>query len=125
MEMTNFLLSSKTLSKDSKLIIYKMISPFSPHLGEELWATNSRSSDSVFESGWPNYEPGLIIDSTINVAVQVNGKLRGSIEIDKNLDKESVISLSREIDNVKKYIDSGNLVKEIYVPGKIVNFVIK
>ena len=86
---------------------------------------NSSNNDSIFKSGWPSYDPKIVIDNTVNVAIQVNGKLRGSLEVDKNLSKEEVLSMSKDIDNVKKYIDSGNLIKEIYVPGKIVNFVIK
>ena len=102
-----------------------MIAPFAPHLGEELWRSDLNNDNSIFESEWPKYDPEVVIDSTINIAVQVNGKLRGSIEVDKTLNKEVILSMSKNIDNVKKYINSGTLIKEIYVPGKIVNFVIK
>ncbi len=83
------------------------------------------NSNYIFESEWPSHYTKIVIYITVNVAVQVNGKLRGSLEVDKSLDKEKVLSMSKDIDNVRKYIDSGNLIKEIYVPGKIVNFVIK
>ena len=125
MEMSSSVISSKALSKKNKSYIYKMIAPFAPHLGEELWRGDLNNDNSIFESEWPKYDPEVVIDSTINIAVQVNGKLRGSIEVDKGINKEVILSMSKNIDNVKKYIDSGALVKEIYVPGKIVNFVIK
>ncbi|MAX09268.1 MAG: leucine--tRNA ligase [Candidatus Marinimicrobia bacterium] len=125
MEMSSSIISSKALSEKNKSYIYKMIAPFAPHLGEELWRSDLNNDNSIFESEWPKYDPEVVIDSTINIAVQVNGKLRGSIEVDKGINKEVILSMSKNIDNVKKYIDSGALVKEIYVPGKIVNFVIK
>ena len=124
-EMSNFLSSSNTLSKSSKEFISKMISPFAPHLGDEIWRKKLGNKGSVFESGWPEHNPSFIVESTLTIAVQVNGKLRGSLEVDKGADKESIITLSKEIENVRKYIDSGTLIKEIYVPEKIVNFVIK
>ena len=125
MEMSNAVVSSKALSKANKSYIYRMISPFSPHLAEELWRRDLNKKSSIFDSEWPKYNQNFVLDSTVNVAVQVNGRLRGSLQVDKKLDKEKVLFMSKEIDNVKKYIDSGTLIKEIYVPGKIVNFVIK
>ena len=125
MEMSSSIISSKALSEKNKSYIYKMIAPFAPHLGEELWRSDLNNDNSIFESEWPKYDPEVVIDSTANIAVQVNGKLRGSIEVDKSLSKEVILSMSKNIDNVKKYINSGTLIKEIYVPGKIVNFVIK
>ena len=125
MEMSNSLISSNTLSKDSKDIIIKMISPFSPHLGEELWRTVQGREGSVFNAKWPEYDESLAADSEVEIGIQINGKLRGSILIEKNLDKDSVLSMSKNIENVQKYLTEGVLIKEIYVPGKIVNFVIK
>ena len=125
MEMSSSIISSKALSEKNKSYIYKMIAPFAPHLGEELWRSDLNNDNSIFESEWPKYDPEVVIDSTANIAVQVNGKLRGSIEVDKSLSKEVILSMSKNIDNVKKYINSGTLIKEIYVPGKLVNFVIK
>ena len=124
MEMSNTISSSNTLNKDCRNIILKMISPFAPHLGEELWSL-SGNKESVFNSSWPVFNEEFVIDSEIEIGVQVNGKLRGSILIAKDLDKECVLSKAKENDNVRKYVSKENLVKEIYVPGKIINFVVK
>tara|TARA_Y100000590_G_C15173061_1_gene808155 strand:+ start:20 stop:604 length:585 start_codon:yes stop_codon:yes gene_type:complete len=125
MEMANSAISSNTLSKANKQFIIKMIAPFSPHLSEELWSVFLGENSSVFNSDWPNYDVNLVVDDTISIAVQVNGKLRGSLEVSKTSDKDSILKLSKDLENVSKYLSSGNLIKEIYVPGKIVNFVIK
>ena len=124
MEMSNFLISSDTLSKQDKDIIIKIISPFAPHLGEELWSL-SNNKESIFSSSWPAFNEKFITDDEIEIGVQVNGKLRGSILITKDLDKDSVLSIAKENDNVSKYVSKENLIKEIYVPGKIINFVVK
>ena len=102
-----------------------MISPFAPHLGEELWRSVAGNKDSIFNTSWEDYDEALAVDSEIEIGVQINGKLRGSILVSKNENKDSVLSMAKEIENVKKYLNEENLVKEIYVPGKIVNFVIK
>ncbi len=125
MEMSNSLISSDTLSKNDKGIIIKMISPFAPHLGEELWRSVQGNEDSVFNATWEDYDEALTVDSEIEIGVQVNGKLRGSILVSKNENKDMVLSMAKEVENVKKYLNKENLVKEVYVPGKIVNFVIK
>ena len=125
MEMSNSLMSSKTLSKTDKSIINIMISPFAPHLGEEIWHSNLNEGESIFNAKWPNYDNELIVDNNFKIAVQVNGKLRGSLLIPKDSSKDQIFSMSKEIENVSRHLDGGELVKEIYVPGKIVNFVIK
>ena len=125
MEMVNELTSSNTLSKDSKIIINKMISPFLPHLAEEVWSLILGNNDSIFSSRWPQYQLEKIKEDTVKIAIQVNGKLRGAIEVDKGTDKNEVLKASKEIENIKKYLDEGEIIKEIYVENKIINYVIK
>jgi len=125
MEMCNHLTSSNALSEDSKSIIIKMISPFAPHLGEELWSLFGSDKKSVFSSDWPKYNDDIIIDSSINIAVQVNGKLRATIKVPSDATKEVVLKASKNIENVNKHLSGVAILKEIYVPGRIVNFVVK
>ena len=101
----------------------KMLAPFAPHLAEEIWSAVDK--ESIFAQNWPKYDDSKLEMSVKNVIIQVNGKLRGNIEIDENLDKLKVLSLAKEHENVKKFIVDKEIIKEIYVPGKIVNFVIK
>ena len=125
MEMSNSIMSSKALSKTDKSIINIMISPFAPHLAEEIWHSNLNERESIFNAKWPNYDNELIVDNNFKIAVQVNGKLRGSLLIPKDSSKDQIFSMSKKIENVSRHLDGGELAKEIYVPGKIVNFVIK
>ena len=67
----------------------------------------------------------MIVDDSMTIAIQVNGKLRGSIDVPVGMSKEDILQQSKSIENVKKFIDSMTLMKEIYVPNKLVNFVVK
>ena len=124
------ILVNNGLPKDSKLqdewknIFVRILHPFAPHLAEELWE-RIWESDSVFNSVWPKYEEAMTIDDTIKIAVQVLGKVRGTIEINKDEDKDSVLEKARTNEDVVKWLEGKDLVKEIYVPGKIVNLVVK
>ncbi|MBU1019118.1 MAG: leucine--tRNA ligase [Patescibacteria group bacterium] len=124
MELTNQTLKTG-LGKDSKIKIIKLIAPLAPHLAEELWEKLVGDGNSVFNSDWPEYDPDLILEEKITIAVQVNGKLRGTIEIDKDASPEDVIAAAKQIENVKNFTEGKEIVKEIYVPGKLVSLVAK
>ena len=83
------------------------------------------NKNSVFLSKWPKHDPEKIKEDTVKIAIQINGKLRGSIEIDKGTDKVDVLKASKDIENVQKYLDEGEIIKEIYIENKIINYVIK
>ena len=102
----------------------KMISCICPHIGEEIWSILGHNDTIAYES-WPKYDESKTIDSAVTIAVQVNGKLRGTIVIDKSTDKETAIALAKAEPKVAEFISDKTIVKEIYVPGKIVNIVIK
>ncbi len=110
-----------------------ILSPFVPHLAEELWEelTSAHPSptwegvSSIFFARWPEYDEKLVVDDTIEIAVQVLGKVRGTIEIAKDESKDAVLEKARNCEDVKKWIEGKELVKEIYVPGRIVNFVVR
>ena len=123
MEFTNFGLKNG-LDKISKKIAAQLIAPLAPHLAEECWSKLG-GKYSVFDSGWPKYDVKFTVDDTVKIAVQVNGKVRGEIEIGKNTTQEEAIRLARANENVVKYLTQGQVVKEIYVPGRIVGFVVK
>jgi leucyl-tRNA synthetase len=107
-----------------KSIFVRLLHPFAPHLAEEL---NERiwNTQSVFTQVWPEYDESKTIDNTMTIWVQVLGKLRGDIEIAKDEDKDSVLAKAKANPNVAKWLEGKTLVKEIYVPGKIVNLVVK
>ena len=80
---------------------------------------------SIFNSVWPEYDEKMTVDDTIKIAVQVLGKVRWTIEIAKDEDKESVLEKAKNNPDLAKWLEGKELVKEIYVPGKIVNLVVK
>ena len=125
MECINEITSSNTLSKKDKEYIVKMIAPFAPHLSEELWEELGNEESSVFDEDWPKHDDNKIVDNSMIIAIQVNGKLRGSIEVSADASKDSILLEVKEVENVKKFIDGMNILKEIYVPNKLVNLVVK
>ncbi|MCR5000572.1 MAG: leucine--tRNA ligase [Lachnospiraceae bacterium] len=102
----------------------KMFSCICPHMGEEIWQKLSHDATLAYEP-WPSYDEAMCKDDTVEIGVQVNGKVRGTVEIAVDEDKDSALSKAREIDAVGKLMEGKQVVKEIYVPGKIINIVVK
>ena len=125
MELSNTLSQIDKLDEFTIKSFILLLAPIAPHLCEELWSKYFDADVSVFKQQWPQYDSSLIVDDEIQIVVQVNGKLRGNIEIELNQPKDEVLQLAKSLDNVSRFISEGNLIKEIYVPNKIVNFVVK
>ena len=102
-----------------------LLSPFAPHQAEELWQRLGGAHTLAYEA-WPEWNEIYLVSDSITIAIQVNGKLRGDITLPSNLiqDKAHILELAKAEPTVAKYLAEGTLVKEIYVPGKIVNLVI-
>ena len=107
----------------NKDIFIQLLAPLAPHLSEELWSQSHK--DSVFLSHWPTWNDKFLEKPLMNIAVQINGKLRASIEVDKSITKEELLNICHSNNNVAKYVANKSIIKEIYVPNKIVNIVIK
>jgi len=122
--VNNGLPQSEENQAEWKSIYVRLLHPFAPHLAEELNEVIG-NTNSVFTQNWPEFDESKTIDNTITIWVQVLGKLRGDIEIAKDEDKESVLAKAKANENVAKWLEGKTLVKEIYVPGKIVNLVVK
>ncbi len=103
-----------------------LLSPYAPHMAEELWEKLGEKDTLAYEP-WPKYNESLMVDQTKHYAIQINGKVRGEIEVpmDKHKDKDFVLTKAKEEPGVAKYLAQGNLIKEIFVPGRIVNLVVK
>jgi leucyl-tRNA synthetase len=102
----------------------KILSPYAPHIAEELWSRLGYTEGLSYTT-WPEWDPKALEDSAINLAIQVQGKLRGKITIPKGEQKDVVLSLAKAEPNVAKWLDGKTIVKEIYVPGRLVNFVVR
>ena len=102
----------------------KILNPICPHITEELWQMLG-NNDTITYEPWPIFDINKTIEEKYQMVVQVNGKVRGKIEIDTNTSKEEMEKLALEIDNVKKFIDGKEIVKIITIQSKIVNIVVK
>jgi leucyl-tRNA synthetase len=100
-----------------------LIFPFAPHLGSEVY--ERLRGERVSEQPWPVADPALLATDTVTLVVQVNGKLRDRIEAPAAAPKEELLRLARESEKVARHLDGGEIVKEIVVPGKLVNLVVK
>ncbi|MDC3078489.1 leucine--tRNA ligase [SAR86 cluster bacterium] len=105
---------------DSSLL---MLSPITPHITHELW-NKLENGKEILNECWPEFDPNLIEEKNYKMIVQVNGKLRGSLMLDEEKSKEEIIELSKEVENVRKYILDKEISKTIFVEKKLVNFVI-
>ena len=107
-----------------KKTLIQLLAPIAPHLCEELWSALG-GNDSVFDQKWLSYDSELVSDDIITIVIQVNGKVRGKVESSKDSGKEEIFKLARLNKNVEGYISGKSILKEIYVPGRLVNFVVK
>ena len=103
--------------------LIKLLAPISPHICEEAWAMFG-FKDLVSENEWPKFCEDYIAVSTINLPIQVNGKLRGTIDISLDASEEEIMQKALEVNNVKKVIGDKSIRKKIFVKGKIINFVV-
>ncbi len=103
-----------------------LLCPFAPHMAEELWHRLGGSDTLAFEK-WPSWDEKWLVSDSVTIAIQVNGKLRGNIEVptESIQNKNYILEQAKSEPGVVKYLDEGEIVKEIYVPGKIVNLVVK
>ncbi len=113
-----------SITKSDYRVLLHLLNPIAPHITEELNEINNLG-DEFSSSPWPTYDSSKLLESSIEIGVQVNGKLRGTIVVDKDMDREEVLKIAKENDNVYKNIFGKDIVKEIVVPNKIVNIVVK
>jgi leucyl-tRNA synthetase len=130
MELTNELFKIKAAdnyaAKEWQSVLSTLIlllAPFAPHIAEELWQQLG-NDDSVHMQAWPAYDEVYVIEDTMTIAVQVNGKLRGEIKIARHADETSIIDSAKTDERVTAYITGKEIRKSIYVPGRLVNFVV-
>ncbi|MBO4346992.1 MAG: class I tRNA ligase family protein, partial [Lachnospiraceae bacterium] len=102
----------------------KMLSCICPHIGEEIWSELGHDSTIAYEK-WPEFDEAALNEDTIEIGVQVNGKVKGVVELLKNEEKDAALAKAKAVEGVAKAIEGKTVVKEIYVPAKIVNIVVK
>jgi leucyl-tRNA synthetase len=113
-----------SLSKDSYVTFLRLLAPFAPHLTEELWSELG-NTNSIHLAEYPKFDETLVVDETVTIGVQINGKLRGDITITPNANEEEVRKIVENNADLQKYLANIEIIKFIYVPGRIVNVVVK
>lgn len=103
----------------------QMLAPFAPHIANEMYCQLNGDDKRLDDIEWPKYDEQYLVTSTIKIAVQVNGKLRDEVEVSVDADKEAIIEQALAQPNVVRFTDGKEIVKQIYVPGKILNLVVK
>lgn len=112
------------LSLDSYLTFLRMIAPFAPHLAEELWHEQG-NKESIHVTNYPEVDEDLAKDDVVTIGVQINGKLRGTVSLAPNATEEVAKQAVQDNSDLQKYLTAGEIIKFIYVPGRIVNIVLK
>ena len=105
------------------VFILKMLSPISPHICEYLWK-DFFGNEMCIESSWPAYDESLIESEEFELIIQINGKVRGKIKVNKKIEKDAIEDLASKVDNVKSYLENKEIKKVIFVKNKLINFVI-
>lgn len=100
-----------------------LLAPFTPHIAAELWEEMGHKDKDLFEQSWPECDESKLVVDTVEIALQINGKVRENIKIGKDEDKEAVLAKAKEV--LSSRLEGKTIVKEIYVPGRIVNIVVK
>ena len=121
MALINDFYKKNAITKGEFKTLITLLNPVAPHITEELWE-NAGFEGRVYQTAWPAYDEAKTVESSVEIALQINGKIRGTLMIDKDAAKDDVIAKAKE-ELADKL--TGNIVKEIYVPGRIVNIVMK
>ena len=124
MTLLNEIYKEGRISKENLVIFLKLLSPFAPHIVEEIYELIG-GEGFLTVSDWPEYDEAKTIDETIEVGVQVNGKVRGAVSIPADCDKDTAIAAAKANERVASFLEGKRIVKEIFVPGKIINIVVK
>ncbi|MBE6538966.1 MAG: leucine--tRNA ligase, partial [Ruminococcaceae bacterium] len=124
MELVNEINSVGSLTVDELGILVRLLCPFAPHLCEEIWA-NIGGEGFCSLAPWPTYDEAKTVDSSVEIAVQINGKLRATIMLPRDCPKDDAIAAAKSDERVLPLIEGKTIVKEIAVPNKIVNIVVK
>lgn len=124
MIFNNHCSKTKQFSKETAAIFAQLLAPYAPHVGEEIWNLTG-NQESLTYADWPKFDESLAKDDLITMAIQVMGKTRSTIDVAADISKEDFLAKAKADPKVAKFLEGKTIVKEIYVPGKICNFVAK
>ena len=125
MALMNVIAEKGSINKAELSVFTMLLNPFAPHVTEEVWSEMKLGEAMVTEQIWPKYDESKCKDDVIEIVVQVNGKVRTRLSVAADIQKDDAIALAKAEDRIAAEINGKNVVKEIYVPGKLVNIVVK
>ena len=125
MALMNVIAEKGSINKAELSVFTMLLNPFAPHVTEEVWSEMKLGEGMVTEQPWPKYDESKCKDDVIEIVVQVNGKVRTRLSVAADIQKDDAIALAKAEDRIAAEINGKNVVKEIYVPGKLVNIVVK
>ncbi len=124
MTLMNVIVEKGSINKAELSVFTMLLNPFAPHVTEEVWSEMKLGEGMVTEQIWPKYDESKCKDDVIEIVVQVNGKVRTRLSVAADIQKDDAIALAKAEDRIAAEINGKNVVKEIYVPGKLVNIVV-
>ena len=124
MEFTNFFLKEERRPKQAMEKLVLLLSPYAPHLAEELWRLLGHADTLAYEP-WPTYDEAALQESTVEIPVQINGKLRSKIQVPVGSDQAATETAAKANERVAEFLAGKTVVKTVVVPGRMVNFVVK
>ncbi len=125
MSLINDVTSVGSINKRELAVFAILLNPFAPHVTEEIWEICSLGNGIVAEQPWPLYDESKFREDSVEIAVQVNGKIRAKLNINPEATQEEVLALAKADENVSKSLAGMNIIKEIYIKGRLVNIVVK
>ena len=125
MALINDVTSFGSISKKELAIFTILLNPFAPHVTEEMWDVCKLGEGIVAEQQWPAYDESKCKDDTVEIAVQVNGKIKAKLNIPVDAEQDEVLNIAKADENVAKAVENMNIIKEIYIKGRLVNIVVK
>ncbi len=124
MILVNKMAKQKTLAQEDVEALLKILNPFAPHITEEIWNRLGHTDVMVHEP-WPKFDASAAKDTEVEIAIQINGKVRARIRVSAEASQEEVVASAKQEETVKKYIEGKQILKEIYVPNRLLSIVVK
>jgi leucyl-tRNA synthetase len=125
MKLLNALEPETSVSPTLLAQLVILLAPLAPHMAEELWSTTLGREGSVHEQAWPEYDEELLAQASVDLPVQVNGRVRGSITASRSDDQERLVELARREPSISRHIEGKQLEKVILVPGRMLNLIVR
>ena len=124
MALLNIIAASGKITRDEFKTLIILLNPFAPHITEEMWV-NAGFEGKLNQTQWPEFDESKCVASAVEIAIQVNGKIRARINVAADISAADAIAAAKQDSNVAKEIEGKTVIKELYVPKKLVNIVVK